>query len=59
MVISDLPAGRYEVEINFQGKIYPLEIEIQPGLVSYFSFRGRGGYSLDLPPLPGADFSPP
>jgi murein DD-endopeptidase MepM/ murein hydrolase activator NlpD len=59
MAISDLPSGRYEVETLFEGKMYRLEIEILPGLVSYFSFRGRSGYSLELPPQPGTDFSPP
>ncbi len=59
LVISDLPAGRYEIVINYLSKIYKLEIEIFPGLVTYFSFRGRSGFTSESPPLPGADFNPP
>jgi murein DD-endopeptidase MepM/ murein hydrolase activator NlpD len=59
LVISDLPAGQYEIEINYLSKIYTLDIEIRPGMVSYFSFRGRSGYTSESPPLPGSDFEPP
>jgi murein DD-endopeptidase MepM/ murein hydrolase activator NlpD len=59
LVVSDLPAGKYEIVINYLSRIYTREIEIYPGLVSYFSFRGRSGYTHEPPPLPGADFDPP
>lgn len=59
LVISDLPAGKYEIAINYLSKIYRQEIEIYPGLVSFFSFRGRSGFTNEPPPLPGADFNPP
>jgi murein DD-endopeptidase MepM/ murein hydrolase activator NlpD len=59
MVLSDLPAGRYTVTIDYLGKEYTLEIEVRPGLVSYFTFLGRSGYNVDPPPDPGADFIPP
>jgi murein DD-endopeptidase MepM/ murein hydrolase activator NlpD len=59
LVVSDLPAGRYEIVINYLSRIYTQEIEIYPGLVSYFSFRGRSGFTTEPPPLPGADFDPP
>ena len=59
MVIGDLPAGNYEIWIPYAGTIYDLDILIQPGLVSYFTFRGRNGYHTGLPPIPGADFTPP
>jgi murein DD-endopeptidase MepM/ murein hydrolase activator NlpD len=58
LVVSDLPAGRYEIEITFWGRKLTQQIEIQPGLVSYFTFRGLNGYSLDPPAAPGEDFSP-
>lgn len=58
LVISDLPAGQYEIQINYWSKIYTLDVEIRPGLVSYFSFRGRSGYTSEIPLLPGADFEP-
>lgn len=55
MVISDLPAGRYLVTIVFDGRNYRQEVEIRPGQVTYFTFRGESGYSLDLPPAPGME----
>jgi hypothetical protein len=58
-VISDLPAGRYEIQINYLSRIYRREIDIYPGLVTYFTFRGRSGFTNEAPPLPGADFDPP
>lgn len=59
LVISDLPAGRYEIQINYLSRIYRREIDIYPGLVTYFTFRGRSGFTNEAPPLPGADFTPP
>ena len=59
LVISDLPAGRYEIQINYLSRIYRREIDIYPGLVTYFTFRGRSGFTNEAPPLPGADFDPP
>lgn len=59
LVLGDLPAGRYVVWLPFEGSTYDLEIEIQPGLVTYFSFRGKRGYNTNLPPTPGAKFTPP
>lgn len=58
LVISDLPAGNYIIEINHLAKIYSQEIAIQPGLVSYFTFRGRSGFTQEKLPIPGASFSP-
>lgn len=59
LVISDLPAGRYEIQINYLSRIYRREIDIYPGLVTYFTFRGRSGFTYEAPPLPGVDFDPP
>ncbi len=58
VVISDLPAGRYEIQINYLGKAYSLETDIRPGLITYFTFRGRSGFTNEPLKLPGADFSP-
>lgn len=58
LVISDLPAGLYEIRLPYQGFEYTQQIEIYPGLVTYFSFRGHNGFSLDPPPMPGASFNP-
>ena len=58
MVISDLPAGWYLVRINYGGRFYEQAIEIQPGRVTFFSFKGRNGFSLYPPPDPGESYSP-
>ncbi len=50
LVISDLPAGLYDVRISYAAQFYYLTFEIYPGRVTYFSFRGRDGFSLDPPP---------
>ena len=49
LVIGDLPAGIYDLTISYAGRFYTISIEIFPGRVTYFSFRGRHGFSLDLP----------
>ena len=59
LVVSDLPAGRYEIMINYLSRIYRQEINIQPGLVTYFSFRGRNGFTTEPPPRPGWEVDPP
>lgn len=59
MVLGDLPAGNYEVWIAYAGSIYDLAIEIRPGMVTYFKFRGKNGFTTDLPAIPGPEFTPP
>jgi hypothetical protein len=59
MVIGDLPAGNYEVWIDYEGSTYDLDLKVQPGLVTYFTFHGKAGFRLEPPPLPDADgFAP-
>ncbi len=58
LVIGDLPAGRYRVTISYAGLAFPLEFEVRPGVVSYFSFAGRDGFDTTLPDAPGSDFDP-
>lgn len=48
-VQSDLPAGRYTIEFKYLWKKYSQTIEVYPGLISYFSFQGRSGFSLQKP----------
>lgn len=55
MVISDLPAGRYVVSLIFEGRTRRVEVEIRPGQVSYFSFRGEFGFNMQLPNPPGME----
>lgn len=49
MVISDLPAGSYTVVIVYDGKEQRLQVEILPGRITYFTFRGSFGYSTEYP----------
>ncbi|MBM3144602.1 MAG: hypothetical protein FJ010_06450 [Chloroflexi bacterium] len=58
LVVSDLPAGLYEISTSYIGKRYTTEIEIYPGRVSFLAFRGRDGFDFDFPAAPGEDFSP-
>jgi len=59
MVLGDLPAGKYEVWIPFAGSTYNLDIEIKPGMISYFTFKGRNGFKTELPATPHLEFTPP
>ena len=52
LVIGDLPAGVYELRAAYAGFSHRMEIEIFPGRVSYFVFRGHDGFSVEDPPLP-------
>ncbi len=52
LVLSDLPAGAYEVTINYLDDLYHLNATIQPGAITYFSFRGKDGFQTDLPEAP-------
>ncbi len=49
MVLSDLPAGKYQIKINYDEETYLYDVIIYPGAVSYFTFQGSSGYSSDLP----------
>ena len=59
MVIGDLPAGRYMVWIKFGDTTYDQEVQIFPGRVSFFTFRGKQGFDLSLPAAPASGFIPP
>lgn len=59
VAIGDLPAGNYEIWISYNGSVYNQDLQINPGMITYFTFHGMRGFKLDLPPAPGADFVPP
>jgi hypothetical protein len=59
LVLSDLPAGMYEVRIDYGTETFNYFIQIDPGRVTYFTFRGRNGFSSELPSEPGINFVPP
>jgi murein DD-endopeptidase MepM/ murein hydrolase activator NlpD len=55
LVLSDLPAGNYEIIIDYLEKRYTQVIEIHPGAISYFSFRGELTFTFGLPSTPNVD----
>lgn len=59
VVLSDLPAGRYELSIPYIGIVYREEVLIRPGRVTYFTFQGRKGMTFELPPTPVPEYTPP
>jgi hypothetical protein len=52
VVIGDLPAGMYIVRVPEIASRQELLIEIKPGRVSYFTFRGYEGFGDQFPPTP-------
>ncbi|HEY9076902.1 MAG TPA: peptidoglycan DD-metalloendopeptidase family protein [Anaerolineaceae bacterium] len=52
-VLSDLPAGLYEVSLTYHNDLVKIELEIRPGVVTYFSFKGESYFSRATPDLPG------
>jgi murein DD-endopeptidase MepM/ murein hydrolase activator NlpD len=49
LVLGDLPAGKYLLFINDSVTEIRTEITINPGQVTFFTFRGRQGIAFDLP----------
>jgi murein DD-endopeptidase MepM/ murein hydrolase activator NlpD len=58
LVIGDIPAGVYTLRTSFAGVYFNTVIEVHPGMVNYFTFRGYNGFTIESPPLPGMDFTP-
>lgn len=52
LVLSDLPAGHYRVTVEHQEEPMEGEIDIRPGAVSYFTFRGKLAIDTSLPDEP-------
>lgn len=52
MVIGDLPAGRYRISVPYGDRVPSFEIDLLPGQVNFFSFRGTSGFSATPPPTP-------
>jgi murein DD-endopeptidase MepM/ murein hydrolase activator NlpD len=55
LVLSDLPAGRYRILVPFLGALLDHVVEIRPGQITYFKFKGFRGYFDDPPPIPGLE----
>ena len=58
LVIGDMPAGSYILRTDFGGVGFKAPIEVHPGVVNYFTFRGYWGFTIEPPAAPGADFTP-
>ena len=58
LVLSDLPAGIYKISLKYDGKLRQFWVEIFPGQVTYFTFRGEDGFTLSPPSTPNLDFLP-
>jgi hypothetical protein len=58
MVLSDLPAGEYQIYIDYFDIKYTTKVTINPGTVTYFSFVGEHSFNHAPPPAPGEDWSP-
>jgi len=65
VVLGDLPAGIYKITLHYEDERNPLKdkdpqtwVEIYPGQVTYFTFKGNLGYRLSRPPAPTLDFLP-
>jgi murein DD-endopeptidase MepM/ murein hydrolase activator NlpD len=52
VVLGDLPAGLYELNIPYGALNRKATIEILPGQITYFSFQGFAGYNFTLPADP-------
>ncbi len=52
MVISDLPAGPYEIRIPFVGRYFAAQLFVRPGQSNLFEFRGRHGLVIEPTPTP-------
>jgi len=52
VVLGDLPAGVYELNIPYGALNRKANIQILPGQITYFSFYGYNGYDFTLPPAP-------
>jgi hypothetical protein len=55
LVLSDLPAGRYRILIDYLGGLIDHEVEIRPGQITYFKFKGFKGFFDEPPPVPGLE----
>jgi murein DD-endopeptidase MepM/ murein hydrolase activator NlpD len=58
-VISDLPAGPYEVKIDFVGRTFIANLYIHPGQTNFMIFNGRHGYTVEPTPTPVDMAAPP
>lgn len=49
-VFGDLPAGFYEVTVAYYGGFYTQRLEVRPGQVTFFRFKGAAGFEENAQP---------
>lgn len=59
LALGDLPAGRYEIFVDYEGVLYKGEIAIQAGQVTYVTFRPKDGIASGILPTPKSRYIPP
>ena len=50
--ISDLPAGPYELTINYHDGTYTAGLLVRPGQTNFLVFRGSRGFTIEPTPIP-------
>jgi len=53
-VLGDLPAGPYQVDIDFQGLIKTAWLFVLPGQTTFLVFQGTSGFRIEPTPTPSA-----
>ncbi len=55
LVLSDLPAGDYEVTWKYDDEDYAADVTIHPGASTYFFFKQGQPVSTEMPPTPSPE----
>jgi murein DD-endopeptidase MepM/ murein hydrolase activator NlpD len=50
LVLSDLPAGDYNIQTEYGGESIEAVVTIRPGAITYFTFRGKDGFDPQAVP---------
>jgi murein DD-endopeptidase MepM/ murein hydrolase activator NlpD len=59
LVLGDLPAGLYKITLRYdEFRNMQTWLNIYPGHVTYFTFKGENGFTIAPPPMPTLDFLP-
>ena len=59
VVLGDLPAGLYEINIPYGALNRKITVQVLPGQVTYFAFHGYSGYDMTAPSLSGTSTPTP
>jgi hypothetical protein len=53
-VLGDLPAGPYEVSVEYVGRLHTAWLFLVPGQTNFVVFKGREGFKIEPTPTPAA-----